>query len=267
MAEPASDRSAAARTLDGAAELLLVVPTYNERDNLEELVARVFAAAPGCHLLIVDDDSPDGTAELCRELRERYPRLRLLHRKEGRGLGRAYLAGLDQGLRDGFELVGTMDADLSHNPDHLPQLLQVARSHDVVIGSRYVRDGGTINWRIRRILLSWLANMFAARLLGMPVHDATSGYRLYRAGALRRLALQQVNSTGYSFLVELLFRLHRLGCSIGESPIIFYDRTLGESKLGSREIWIGALRLLRLRLPLAGIPRTPPAASQTSRPG
>lgn len=267
MAPPPPARAEGAPAVRGAATLLLVVPTYNERANLEELAARVFGAVPDCHLLIVDDDSPDGTAELCRELQARHPNLRLLHRKTGRGLGRAYLAGLDQGLRDGFELVGTMDADLSHNPAHLPGMLELARSHDVVIGSRYVRDGGTINWRIRRILLSWLANMFAAKLLGMPVHDATSGYRLYRATALRRLALQEINSTGYSFLVELLYRLHRLGCSIGECPIIFYDRTLGESKLGGREIWIGALRLFRLRVPLVGIRMERPAARGKPRPG
>jgi dolichol-phosphate mannosyltransferase len=231
-----------------AEELLLVVPTYNERGNLEELVQAVFQEAPRCHLLIVDDGSPDGTADLCVELQERFPRLLLLRREGVRGLGRAYLAGFAYGLERGFARLGTMDADLSHDPRHLPAMLTLALNHDVVIGSRYIRDGGTINWRIRRILLSWTANRFASWLLGVPVHDATSGYRLYRRAVLERLDLEQLNATGYSFLVELLYRLHRRGASISESPIIFYDRTLGESKLGSREIYVGALRLLHLRL-------------------
>jgi dolichol-phosphate mannosyltransferase len=250
-------------------QLLLVVPTFNERGNLQELVELVFAALPECHLLVVDDNSPDGTADLCVELQARFPRLGLLRRSGARGLGRAYVAGLEHGLSGGFQLLGTMDADLSHDPAHLPALLSLALGHDVVIGSRYVRDGGTINWRIRRILLSWLANKFAARLLGMPVHDATSGYRLYRASALQELALDEISSTGYSFLVELLYRLHRLGCRIAESPIVFYDRTLGESKLASREIYIGALRLLRLRLsrlPAGTSPTAPPELSGRERP-
>jgi dolichol-phosphate mannosyltransferase len=243
--------------------LLLVVPTYNERDNLEELVGRVFAAAPRCHLLVVDDASPDGTAELCGELQGRFPRLLLQRRSGPRGLGRAYVAGLTQGLEQGFELLGTLDADLSHDPDHLSAMLTLASTHDVVIGSRYIRDGGTINWRIRRILLSWRANGFAARLLHMPVHDATSGYRLYRAEALATLGLRQITSNGYSFLVELLYRLHKQGGRIAESPIVFYDRSLGESKLARREIYVGALRLLRLRLsPNASTaPRSAPAAT------
>lgn len=248
--------------------LLLVIPTYNERDNLEELVERVFAAAPRCHLLVVDDASPDGTAELCVELQGRFPRLLLQRRTGSRGLGRAYVAGLTQGIEQGFELLGTMDADLSHDPDHLPAMLTLALTHDVVIGSRYIRDGGTINWRIRRILLSWLANRFVAWLLRMPVHDATSGYRLYRAEVLATLGLRQITSTGYSFLVELLYRLNRQGSTIAESPIVFYDRTLGESKLATREIYVGAVRLLRLRLsPAASDPRSAARAATAAREG
>lgn len=228
--------------------VLLVAPTYNERDNLQELVTRVFTAAPDCHLLVVDDDSPDGTADLCGELQGRYPGLRLLRRTGARGLGRAYLAGLRYGLERRYAVIGTLDADLSHNPDHLKAMLPLTLGHDVVVGSRYIRDGGTINWRIRRILLSWLANRFAAWLLRVPAHDMTSGYRLYRRRALERIPLDEITSNGYSFLVEMLYRLHRAGCTIAESPIVFYDRTLGESKLSPREIYVGAFRLIRLRL-------------------
>jgi dolichol-phosphate mannosyltransferase len=248
MSSAEVQRSGASSDQPGGAGILLVVPTYNERANLQELVTRFFSAVPHGQLLVVDDNSPDGTGDLCSELQRAYPGLHLLRRTGTRGLGRAYVAGLDYGLERQYEVIGTMDADLSHDPAHLPFMLQLIRTHDVVIGSRYIRDGGTINWRIRRILLSWLANRFAAWLLRIPVHDATSGYRLYRRSALRQLPLAEISSTGYSFLVELLYRIHLQGWTIAESPIIFYDRTLGESKLGGREIYVGAMRLLLLRL-------------------
>src|SRR6185295_18686603 len=184
--------------------VLLVVPTYNERANLQELVARFFAAVPRCHLLIVDDESPDGTADLCVELQREHPGLHLLRRTGARGLGRAYIAGLRYGLEQRYEVIGTMDADLSHNPDHLKSMLPLTLANDVVVGSRYIRDGGTINWRIRRIVLSWLANRFAAWLLRIPAHDMTSGYRLYRRQALEQIPFEAITSNGYSFLVELL---------------------------------------------------------------
>lgn len=227
---------------------LVVVPTYQERENLEELVTRFFATAPHFEMLVVDDGSPDGTADLCEGLMRVHGNLHLLRRTGARGLGRAYAAGFLYGLENGYDVVGTMDADLSHDPKYLPAMLDQTREYDVVIGSRYIRDGGTINWRIRRILLSWLANRFSARLLKVPVRDLTSGFRLYRAGALRTIRLDSIKSTGYSFLVELIYRLHRNRFRILESPIVFYDRTGGASKLGRAEIFLGALNLLRLKL-------------------
>ncbi len=244
---PAIRRRKMEPTAQRTSRLLMVVPTYNERANLAELAERCFAAAAPFDLLVVDDRSPDGTAELCRELQGRYPRLRLLEREGPRGLGRAYLAGIRRGLEMGYEAVGTMDGDLSHDPAYLPGMVVQLSRAEVVIGSRYVRDGGTVNWRLRRILLSWLANRFAAGLLRVPAHDVTSGFRLYRAEALRRLPFDEIESTGYSFLVELLFRLHRDGARIAEVPILFVDRTLGESKLGTREIYRGAFQLLLMR--------------------
>src|SRR6478672_8208114 len=166
---------------------LMIVPTYNEHGNLAEIVGRFFAETTRLDLLVVDDESPDGTAELCRQLQQQFPRLRLLERKGPRGLGRAYLAGIQLGLEEGYEVIGTMDADLSHDPSYLPQMLARSAEAEVVIGSRYVKDGGTVNWRLRRILLSWLANLFASKLLGVAAHDVTSGFRLYRAAALRRI--------------------------------------------------------------------------------
>ena len=230
-----------------AEETLIIVPTYNESSNLTELTGKIFAAVSHIHVLVVDDDSPDGTAELVEKLSATYPNLRLLRRKGERGLGRAYTAGIHYALENGFEIIGTMDADLSHDPAYLPSMLGELDRAEVVIGSRYIRDGGTVNWGTGRILLSWLANTFAAILLRLPAHDVTSGYRLYRRQALEWIRTADVKSTGYSFLGELLYRAHRTGARIVEHPIIFHDRTLGVSKLHRREIYLGALNLLRLR--------------------
>lgn len=230
-----------------AEETLIIVPTYNESSNISELVAKTFSSVSGVHLLVVDDDSPDGTAGLVDQLRASHPNLRLLRRTGERGLGRAYMAGIHYALENGFQIIGTMDADLSHDPAYLPPMLGVLEQCDVVIGSRYIRDGGTVNWGTGRILLSWLANKFAAILLQLPAHDVTSGYRLYRRGALEWIRTAEVKSTGYSFLGELLYRAHRAGARIVEHPIVFHDRTLGVSKLHRREIYLGALNLLRLR--------------------
>ena len=232
-----------------SAPVLIVTPTYDERENLEPLVRDLFRVVPEVDLLVVDDDSPDGTAERCRELAQRWPRLHLLRRQGPRALGRAYVAGLRWGLEHGYEVIGTMDADLSHAPRHLLAMLDELRGGaDVVLGSRYVADGGTINWGLGRMLLSRTANRFSASLLRLPAHDVTSGFRLYRASVLRRVGLDGIRSTGYSFLVELLYRAHVAGARLAEVPIVFHDRRLGRSKLRSREIYLGAFRLLRLRL-------------------
>lgn len=230
-----------------AAQTLIIVPTYNESSNIAELVERIFSNVRDAHLLVVDDNSPDGTAEMVEKLRSTHPNLAVLCRTGERGLGRAYTAGIHYALDNGFQIIGTMDADLSHDPAYLPPMLALLGTCDVVIGSRYVRDGGTVNWGMGRILLSWLANTFAAILLQLPAHDVTSGYRLYRRSALEWISRTDVKSTGYSFLGELLYRAHRAGARIVEHPIVFHDRTLGVSKLHRREIYLGALNLLRLR--------------------
>jgi dolichol-phosphate mannosyltransferase len=228
-------------------DLLIVVPTYNESGNIPELIPQIFGSVNHAHVLVVDDNSPDGTAEVAERLRGDYPRLHLLRRNGERGLGRAYTAGLHYGLDNGFQIIGTMDADLSHDPAHLPAMLDLLRISDVVIGSRYVRDGGTVNWGVGRILLSWTANKFAAALLQIPAHDITSGYRLYRRQAVDWIRTTEIKSSGYSFLSELLYRAYRGGARIAEHPIVFHDRTTGISKLHRREIYLGAINLLRLR--------------------
>ena len=230
-----------------AGRTLIIVPTYNESSNIAELVEKIFSNVREVHLLVVDDDSSDGTAEIVEKLKASYPNLAILRRHGERGLGRAYTEGIHRALDGGFQIIGTMDADLSHDPAYLPSMLSLLGQCDVVIGSRYIRDGGTVNWGVGRILLSWLANTFAAILLQIPAHDITSGYRLYRRHALEWIRNTEVKSTGYSFLGELLYRAHRAGARIVEHPIIFHDRTLGVSKLHRREIYLGALNLLRLR--------------------
>ena len=234
----------------GTEQTLIIVPTYKESSNIAKLVPQFFANAGNAHLLVVDDDSPDGTAEVVEKLMATYPNLGILRRQGERSLGRAYTAGIRHGLENGFQIIGTMDADLSHNPTYLPHMLALLKTCDVVIGSRYIRDGGTVNWTIRRILLSWLANKFASILLQIPAHDITSGYRLYRRNAVEWIRTEEVKSTGYSFLAEVLYRVHRAGARIAEYPIIFHDRILGVSKLHRREIYLGALNLLRLRFSL-----------------
>lgn len=236
-----------------APRVLLVTPTYNERENLQTLAEELFRAVDkvggDVGLLVVDDASPDGTAEHCEALKHRFPRLALLRRQGRRALGAAYLAGFRYGLEHGYDVIGTVDGDLSHSPEHLPTLLDaLAAGADVAVGSRYVPGGGTVNWGLRRRLLSWAANRFSAFLLRIPAHDVTSGYRLYRADVLRSIGLGEIRSTGYSFLVELLYRAHRTGAAIEERPIVFHDRRRGRSKLRSREIYLGAVRLVGLRL-------------------
>jgi dolichol-phosphate mannosyltransferase len=241
--------------------VLVIVPTYNEAENLERILGRLAASVPSAHALVVDDGSPDGTADLVRALSAELPRLHLLERRGERGLGRAYVAGLERGLAAGYDVLGTMDADLSHDPAYLPAMLAALAQADVAVGSRYVAGGGTVHWGLYRRLLSRFANRFSARLLGLAARDLTSGFRLYRAAALAAVDLADITSTGYSFLVELLYRLQSAGARIAESPIVFVDRRRGRSKLSPLEIPRGAYHLIRLRLGRAAPARRTAAAA------
>jgi glycosyltransferase involved in cell wall biosynthesis len=226
---------------------LVIVPTYNEMENIERLVAEILEQPAPLHVVIVDDNSPDGTGQLADRLAERSDRVQVIHRPGKLGLGTAYLAGFARALERGYGYAITMDADFSHNPRYLPQLLALMRDHDVAIGSRYVRGGGSVHCTWSRIALSRGANAFAKFMLGLKTHDCTAGFRCYKAEVLRAIELDTLFSSGYSFLVEMVTRCERHGFSVGEIPIIFDNRRLGTSKVSRVEILKSVYTIFRLR--------------------
>lgn len=216
------------------ADILVVVPTYNERDNLPVLAAGILAH-PGYRLLVVDDASPDGTGAVADALAAANPgRVEVMHRTGPRGLGRSYIDGLKRALASGAELIFQMDADLSHNPEYLPTLAAAAADADVVIGSRYLTGVSVVNWPLHRIFLSAFANRYVRMVTRVSATDCTSGFRCWRREALARLPLDEMVSNGYAFIVEMLFEASRHGCRIGEVPIIFVERRQGQSKVSGR---------------------------------
>jgi len=228
---------------------LAVVPTYNERENLPVL-ARGVLSLPGFRMLVVDDGSPDGTGEVADGLAREYPgRVEVMHRTGKRGLGRSYIDGLRHALANtDAELICQMDADLSHNPEHLPALTAAAANADVVIGSRYLNGVSVVNWPLHRIFLSAFANRYIRAVTQLSPSDCTSGYRCWRRQALQRLPLDTMVSDGYAFLVEMLFDAARNGSRIAEVPIIFVERRQGQSKLSSNVIFESIIMPWRLTL-------------------
>lgn len=228
-------------------ESLLIIPTYNERENIGELIPRVLAN-PRFRVLVVDDNSPDGTGEVVAQFARHEPRVGLLARPVKQGLGRAYIAGFRRALAEGAEFICEMDADFSHDPQYLQPLLAAAEArYDLVLGSRYVRGGGTVNWGLARQLISRGGNIYARTILGLPVMDATGGFRCYRRRVLETIDLDAIHSNGYSFQIELVYRTMRAGFSVGEVPIIFPDRRVGQSKMSRRIVLEALLTVWRLR--------------------
>jgi dolichol-phosphate mannosyltransferase len=237
---------------------LVVLPTYNEAENVIGLATDVLAIDVSLEILVVDDASPDGTAERVADAARRQPRLQLLRRPGKLGLGTAYLAGFRHGLDHGYDCVLTMDCDRSHNPRYIPALLAAMDEADLAIGSRYVPGGGILNWPWHRRALSAFANLYARTLLRLPVHDCTSGFRCYRREVLASVDPFGVRSSGYSFLEEMAWRVHRCGFRIAEVPIVFEQRSAGESKIDSSEIWLAAWHVLATALRPT---RVPPVSS------
>lgn len=211
--------------------MIMVIPTYNEIDNIETVVARLRAAVPETDVLIVDDSSPDGTGELADRLAQQDPQVHVLHRTAKSGLGAAYLAGFTWALDRGYARIGEMDADGSHLPEQLPRLVAALEDADLVIGSRYVPGGAIENWSRRREFISRAGNVYVRMLLGMSVRDATAGFRLFRRETLERIDLTQVESQGYVFQADLAFRVWDAEMRVREVPITFVERVHGESKM------------------------------------
>ena len=228
---------------------LVVVPTYNERENLPSLAQRLLALPFPVDLLVVDDNSPDGTGKIADELSAKHPAIRVLHRKEKNGLGRAYIDGFKWALKNGYEFIMEMDGDFSHNPDDIPSFLEAAKKEDadLVLGSRYVNGIRIINWPLHRLMLSKSAAHYVQIITGMPFSDPTGGFKCFRRRALEAINLEEVRSNGYSFQIEMTHKLWRQGKKIVEVPIIFTERVEGHSKMSGhivREALIMVWRLL-----------------------
>ena len=226
----------------------VVLPTYNERENLPHIAPAILAASPELDLLVVDDNSPDGTGALADELARDDPRVRVLHRERKEGLGRAYLAGFAQALAAGYGRILEMDADFSHDPQRLPALLAASREVDVALGSRYVDGGGTVNWGLGRRLLSRGGSFYARTILGLGVRDLTGGFKCFRREVLLAIDLPTVMCTGYAFQIELTYRAVRRGFRVVEVPILFEDRRVGRSKMSRRILLEAVAKVWSIRL-------------------
>ncbi len=246
---------------------LVVVPTFNERENIREFIQLVLAQGDCYQLLVVDDNSPDGTGQVVDEMALGCHRVRVLHRASRLGLGTAYVEGFRLGLAAGYDYIFQMDADFSHDPGYLPAFLETLEAgYDVVVGSRNVRGGGVRNWPLSRRLISRGGSLYARTILGLEVHDVTAGYKGFRRRSLEMLGLDSIRSNGYSFQIEMAHRCQRLGLRTLEYPIIFVDRTRGGSKM-SRKIFLEAMGICwRLRLdPTSGDSRQRPAVETTDQ--
>ncbi len=227
---------------------LVCIPTYNERENVEAITSAVLAADPRVDVLIIDDNSPDGTGAIADQLAARDGRVHVLHREKKEGLGRAYLAAFRWGLAAGYPLLVEMDADFSHDPRYLPALLDAAKDADLVLGSRYVSGGGTVNWGVGRKAISRGGSLYARTILGIDVRDLTGGFKCFHREVLEALDLDAVRSSGYAFQIELTYRALKKGFRVKEIPIVFEDRRVGQSKM-SRKIFAEALLMVwKLRL-------------------
>jgi dolichol-phosphate mannosyltransferase len=249
----------------GARRALVCVPTYNERENVGPIVTAILEIGSDLEVLVIDDASPDGTGAVADEIAAADPRVHVLHREGKEGLGRAYLAGFAWALAREYDLVLQMDADFSHNPLHLVAMLQAAREADLVIGSRYVKNGGTVNWGLGRKILSRGGSLYARTVLGLPIRDLTGGFKCFRRRVLEAIDLPSVECSGYAFQIELTYRAIRRGFQAVEIPIVFEDRRVGQSKMSRRIVLEAIVKVWSMRgreLPVAA----PCTAASTSPP-
>ena len=227
---------------------IVISPTYNECKNVQSLIELILGKHPEFHLLIVDDSSPDGTANKVKELQADYPNLHLEERPTKDGLGTAYIYGFKWAIEREYDRIVQMDADLSHDPNDVPRLVNLLDEHDLIVGSRYVEGVSVVNWPIRRLILSYSANLYSRVITGMPIKDSTGGFKAWRREVLEELDLNAVRSQGYSFQIEMNFRTWCKGFRIKEVPIIFVDRTIGESKMSKNIVYEAIFMVWRLRI-------------------
>ncbi len=227
---------------------IIVTPTYNERKNIEELLNTIFTIDSNYHVLVVDDNSPDDTGAIVKELQSNYSNLHLLSRVKKQGLGSAYVAGFKYALKGNYDKIVQMDADMSHDPKDVVSLISELDNSDVVIGSRYISGINVVNWPIRRLIISYGANIYTRLVTGLPVKDATGGFKCWKREVLESLDLDNVRSQGYSFQIEMTYRAWLQNFKIKEVPIIFVDRTIGESKMNRSVMLEAAIMIPRLRL-------------------
>jgi dolichol-phosphate mannosyltransferase len=235
--------------LDVPERALVIIPTYNESENIQHIVAEVLKQDPRLEVLVVDDNSPDGTGQIADRMAVAEPRIHVLHRQGKQGLGRAYLAGFKWALERDYAYVLEMDADFSHDPKYLPDFLRAIQDADLVAGSRYLhRRASVVNWPIARLALSYFASIYARVITGLQVSDATAGFKCFRRRVLEAVELDHVRSNGYGFQIEMSFRAWRKGFRIAEIPIVFTDRTDGKSKMSGTIVWEAVWMVWRLRL-------------------
>lgn len=213
------------------AKIYLIIPTYNEKNNITKLLDEIFKLEiEGLNVLVVDDNSPDGTGEVVEKLKPGNLRLDILHRQKKAGLGTAYVAGFKEALAKGADYIFEMDADLSHDPKYIPDFLAAIKDYDLVLGSRYIKNGGVSNWNFFRRLISRFGNIYARTILGLPIHDLTGGFKCYRRVVLEKIGLDDLSSVGYNFQIETTYKAYQAGFKIKETPIIFTERAEGKSK-------------------------------------
>lgn len=227
---------------------LVIIPTYNERDNLPRLIPEVLSEDGSIDILIVDDNSPDGTADFVKELSKKNDKVKLIERSEKMGLGTAYIEGFKYALANDYDYIFEMDADFSHNPNEIPNFLEQIKTHDLVLGSRYKNGVNVVNWPMRRLILSYFANLYTRLITGMPVKDATGGYKCFRREVLESINLDNVKSNGYSFQIEMSFKAWKKGFKLNEISITFIDRIKGSSKMSKKIVREAIVMVWKLRL-------------------
>lgn len=232
-------------------KILVIIPTYNEKENISTILPLVLKQDQEIEVLVVDDNSPDGTGILVEELQSSNSRIKLIKREKKTGLGTAYIAGFDYALQNGYDYIFEMDSDFSHDPSYIPDFLKAIKDSDLVLGSRYIRGVNVVNWPMTRLLLSYFANVYARWVTGLPVRDSTGGFKCFKREVLEKIGLDNIHSNGYAFQIEMSFRTWKKGFKIKEIPIIFVDRRAGESKMSKKivreAIWmVWKLRILSI---------------------